>query len=109
MTQHILYTDITEHFKLMKDFETSVTEKGDDFGNSDENDIKLTCAMVIHTADFNGVAKKYPHSRRWSEKVNLEFMAQYKEEGRLGYPQLPYMKDLDKVPNGCPTLVKRYG
>jgi hypothetical protein len=42
--------------------------------------------MMIHTADFNGVAKKYPLSRRWSEKVNQEYMAQYKEEGRLGYP-----------------------
>jgi hypothetical protein len=99
LTQHILYTDITEHFKLIKDFESSVNEKGSDFGVDDENDIKLVCAMLIHTADFNGVAKKYPESRQWSEKVNQEFMSQYKEEGKLGLPQQPYMKDLDKVPS----------
>lgn len=33
--------------------------------------------MVIHSADFNGAAKKYPASRHWSEKVNKEFCLQY--------------------------------
>ena len=53
--------------------------------------------MIIHTADFGGAAKKFNVSRLWSEKVNKEFQAQYEEEGKFGYPQQPFMKDLDKV------------
>lgn len=35
-------------------------------------------------------------SRQWAELVNKEFTSQYQEEGQLGLPQTPYMKNLEK-------------
>ncbi len=32
--------------------------------------------MIVHTADFNGGAKEFKLSRKWSERVNKEFMVQ---------------------------------
>jgi hypothetical protein len=51
--------------------------------------------MIVHTADFNGGAKEFDVARVWSEKVNLEFVAQYALEGSLGLPQTPFLKGLD--------------
>ncbi|CAK80218.1 unnamed protein product (macronuclear) [Paramecium tetraurelia] len=54
--------------------------------------------MIIHTSDFTGGAKPFNLSREWSTRVNMEFQEQYNLEGKFGYPQLPYMKDLDQQP-----------
>ncbi|CAD8201785.1 unnamed protein product [Paramecium pentaurelia] len=91
---NILYTDITEHFNLIKNFETKILEQN--FGSQDE-DIKLLSGMIIHTSDFTGGAKQFELSKQWSFKVNKEFEQQYELEGKLGYPQLPYMKDLHNL------------
>ncbi|CAD8073508.1 unnamed protein product [Paramecium primaurelia] len=91
---NILYTDITEHFNLMKNFEARIKELN--FGT--EDDIKLMTGMIIHTSDFTGGAKPFKLSREWSTRVNMEFQEQYSLEGKFGYPQLPYMKDLDQLP-----------
>ncbi len=72
MISNILFTDISEHFKLLKEFETKTKE----FEKSDD-DLKLLCGMIIHTADFGGCAKKFDISRQWSERVNKEFEEQY--------------------------------
>lgn len=66
------------------------------FGET-EDDLKLLSGMIIHTSDFTGGAKKFEQSKQWSIRVNKEFEVQYELEGKHGYPQLPYMKDLDKV------------
>lgn len=50
---NILYTDITEHFNLIKNFESRAYEP--DFGTQD--DVKLLSGMIIHTSDFAGGAK----------------------------------------------------
>ena len=31
--------------------------------------------MIVHTADFSGGAKTFEISRKWSDRVNLEFTA----------------------------------
>lgn len=31
--------------------------------------------MIVHTSDFSGAAKTFDLSRKWTEKVNREFMA----------------------------------
>ena len=46
--QNILYTDIAEHFNLLKNFEAITT--------INENEIKLLTGMIIHTSDFAGGA-----------------------------------------------------
>lgn len=55
--------------------------------------------MMIHSADFNGGAKVFETSRIWSELVNREFIAQYKEEQECNLTPTIYMKDLDKISN----------
>ena len=78
LIQNILYTDIKEHFNLLKDFENRVKEskevKEKAFGLTDD-DLKLFTGMIVHTADFNGGAKVFEVSREWSERVNKEFIA----------------------------------
>jgi hypothetical protein len=36
--------------------------------------------MIIHCADFFGNAKSFEISKKWAEKVNLEFSSQVKGE-----------------------------
>jgi calcium/calmodulin-dependent 3',5'-cyclic nucleotide phosphodiesterase len=74
MISNILSTDITEHFKMVKEFETRLKERN--IGQSEE-DVKLVSGFIIHTSDFAGAVKSFPVSREWSTKVNLEFSAQY--------------------------------
>ncbi|CAK67167.1 unnamed protein product (macronuclear) [Paramecium tetraurelia] len=92
LISNILSTDMQEHFKMLKEFESRVEQYG-----NDPEDLSLLCGMVTHAADFNGTARKWPQSRLWSEKINQEYRAQYAEEGKQGYPQQPFMKDLDKL------------
>ncbi|CAD8127538.1 unnamed protein product [Paramecium sonneborni] len=92
LIQNILATDMQEHFKMLKEFESRIEQYG-----NDPEDLSLLCGMITHTADFNGTARKWPQSRLWSEKINQEYRAQYEEEGKKGYPQQPFMKDLDKL------------
>ncbi|CAD8103195.1 unnamed protein product [Paramecium sonneborni] len=84
--QNIIFTDKQEHFNLLKFFEAN-----------NEKDIKIITGMIIHTSDFVGAAAKWPISKSWSLRVNQEFQSQYEEEGRLGLPQQPFMKDLQKI------------
>jgi calcium/calmodulin-dependent 3',5'-cyclic nucleotide phosphodiesterase len=53
---NILYTDITEHFNLIKNFESRAYESN--FGEQEE-DVKLLSGMIIHTSDFTGGAKQF--------------------------------------------------
>ncbi|CAD8154379.1 unnamed protein product [Paramecium octaurelia] len=91
---NILFTDITEHFNLIKSFEARTQELN--FGT--EQDVRLMTGIIIHTSDFAGAAKPFPISKEWSTRVNTEFQEQYTLEGKFGYPQQPYMKDLDQLP-----------
>lgn len=79
--QNILSTDLTEHFKMVKQFESQIKESF-----KTEEDQKLLSGFIIHTADFAGGVKPFPISREWSTRVSKEFSAQYEEEGRMGYP-----------------------
>ncbi|CAK89274.1 unnamed protein product (macronuclear) [Paramecium tetraurelia] len=92
LISNILSTDMQEHFKMLKEFESRIEQYG-----NDPEDLSLLCGMITHAADFNGTARKWPQSRLWSDKINQEYRAQYAEEGKKGYPQQPFMKDLDKL------------
>ncbi|CAD8199220.1 unnamed protein product [Paramecium octaurelia] len=92
LISNILATDMQEHFKMLKEFESRIEQYG-----NDPEDLSLLCGMITHTADFNGTARKWPQSQLWSEKINQEYRAQYEDEGKKGYPQQPFMKDLDKL------------
>ncbi|CAD8115521.1 unnamed protein product [Paramecium sonneborni] len=84
--QNIIFTDKAEHFNLLKFFEAN-----------NEKDIKIITGMIIHTSDFAGGSAKWPISKEWSLRVNQEFQSQYEEEGKLGLPQQPFMKDLHNM------------
>lgn len=77
MISNILSTDMKEHFSLLGMFESKireVNEKGK--SNMNEDDKKLLAGIVLHAADFNGAIKEFEISRKWSEKVNIEFFRQ---------------------------------
>ncbi|CAK69783.1 unnamed protein product (macronuclear) [Paramecium tetraurelia] len=99
LIENILFTDIKQHFGLIKDFEQRVKEGKENqervFGQVD-GDVKLFTGMIVHTSDFSGAAKVFELSKAWSEKVNMEFQAQFDEEGTRKLISTPFMKDLDK-------------
>ena len=105
---NILNTDMTEHFKLIKDFESRSSDnkfcrqgRGHSFSlGEEESDIRLLTGLIVHISDFSGVSKRLPISHQWSSLVNQEFIEQFREEGLKGYPQQSYFKDLDKVGMG---------
>jgi hypothetical protein len=89
---NILYTDIKEHFPLLKKFQSLSQEDP-----PNEEYMTLLSAMIVHTSDFGGSAKQFKICKEWSLKVNLEFSNQYRQEGELGLPQTPFMKDLTNI------------
>lgn len=78
MISNILYTDIKEHFPLIKKF------KAIDYNPEEKplsaEDVRTLTGMIIHTSDFGGSAKEFEICKEWSRRVNLEFIAQYKQE-----------------------------
>lgn len=58
MISNIFFTDISEHFKLLKEFEAKEKEI-----ENGEEDFKLLCGLIIHSADFGGAAKRFEISR----------------------------------------------
>lgn len=52
---NILYTDIKEHFPLLKKFQAVL--KGELPKN--EEYVSLLSAMIVHTSDFGGSAKEF--------------------------------------------------
>ncbi|EGR34033.1 hypothetical protein IMG5_026540 [Ichthyophthirius multifiliis] len=99
MISNILYTDIKQHFKLKQDFEIFWKNNIDNNKSIqlNDNELELLSGMIIHTADFTGAAKSFPLARKWSERVNQEFIQQYVEEGQRNVDQTPFMKDLDQL------------
>lgn len=55
MVSNILYTDIKEHFPLIKKFKT-LENKPEEKPLSPE-DLRTLTGMIIHTSDFGGSAK----------------------------------------------------
>lgn len=52
-------------------------------------------SVFIHTADLNHTTKAFSVSSNWTALVNMEFSAQYKEEGEKELPLTPYFANLD--------------
>lgn len=91
---NILATDIKEHFVIVNNVEAKIkSPKGFE---KIPADVELTTSFLIHTSDFAGACMPFSISRKWAELVNLEFTSQYNQEGELGLPQTPYMKNLDQ-------------
>ena len=87
---NILFTDIKEHFPLLKKFNMI---KADYF--SEEPNKEVLCNMIVHSSDFAGSIKEFKICEEWSMRVNQEFTKQYKVETELNLPQTPFMKDLE--------------
>lgn len=88
-----MYTDIKEHFPLIKKFK-AVEFRPQEGKVINCDDLKVLTGMIIHTSDFGGSAKEFEICKEWSRRVNIEFSAQYAEEAWLGLPQTPFFKDL---------------
>lgn len=94
---NILYTDIKEHFPLIKKFKSIEAKfEGNKLtGELSPEETRTLTGMIVHTSDFGGSAKEFQICKEWSRRVNLQFSAQYKEEFELGIPQTPFFKDLE--------------
>ena len=71
---NILSTDTKLHFKVLETFK----EWRDLQKNKAMEEISALTGMIVHTSDLGGTAKDYEVAKTWSEKINSEFMRQYK-------------------------------
>lgn len=70
MISSILYTDVKEHFNLLKHFESK--KKSIRY-----NDITILAGMIVHSSDFAGSVKSFEVCKAWSLLVNQEFTNQF--------------------------------
>ena len=54
----------------------------------------LLSGIIVHASDFGHAVKEFNICQTWSDRVNRQFTNQYQQEGKLGIPQTPFMKDL---------------
>lgn len=75
--ENILFTDIKEHFPLLKRF-SDLVASGKTIGRDDAS---LISNIIVHSSDFAGSIKVFDVCKEWSYRVNTEFANQYKVEG----------------------------
>ena len=77
VVDNILFTDIKEHFPLLKRF-NELVNSGKILGNDDSG---VVSNVIVHASDFGGSIKSFEVCQEWSYRVNQEFAHQYKVEG----------------------------
>mmetsp|Transcript_35196 Transcript_35196/g.48083 ORF Transcript_35196/g.48083 Transcript_35196/m.48083 type:complete len:608 (+) Transcript_35196:119-1942(+) len=77
MIRSVLFSDMSQHFKLLENLKTLTDEKG--IVPSEEyeaKDIELICSLALHAADISNPAKQFPLAKAWTQRVMTEFMDQ---------------------------------
>ena len=65
VVSNILFTDIKEHFPLLKKFNETIPE----YSKSEENH-EVFANMIVHSSDFAGSIKNFNLCQEWSYRVN---------------------------------------
>ena len=76
----ILCTDMTQHFKMCKQFEGF--DKAID--KEDETTRSFLVSMIVHAWDISNLMYEFDHYIRWAFRVQQEFSDQYETEIKLG-------------------------
>lgn len=78
----ILHTDMAEHSSLINQISFKQTKEEDFIPDEEEypEEFLDLFALMIHTADLYVPSKSPNISRVWTDRVNSEFIAQYKHE-----------------------------
>ena len=85
----VLFSDMSQHFKLLENFKTLSEEKGDSPSSYDSKDIELVCSLALHAADISNPAKTFELAKKWTQKVMTEFMNQGDKEREKNFPISP--------------------
>jgi hypothetical protein len=83
----ILQTDMAQHFKMVDRLKELHGEKASFSGDSPE-DRRYVLGCLLHCVDIsNPLLPSFELTRKWAERINEEFMNQYKNELKLGLPE----------------------
>ncbi|PRP75503.1 hypothetical protein PROFUN_10681 [Planoprotostelium fungivorum] len=94
----ILATDMTMHFELTSKFSTHIDAKHSESERmvfSDVKDRQLLINVILHSADISNMARPPELSRKWSDLVFKEYLAQGDRERDEGLPVSPFMNRHD--------------
>mmetsp|Transcript_5930 Transcript_5930/g.8980 ORF Transcript_5930/g.8980 Transcript_5930/m.8980 type:complete len:345 (+) Transcript_5930:760-1794(+) len=80
IVRSVLFSDMSQHFKLLENFKTLTDEKGEDRSAYESKDIELVCSLALHAADISNPAKSFELAKRWTQRVMTEFMNQGDKE-----------------------------
>jgi hypothetical protein len=89
IVRSVLYSDMSQHFKLLENFKTLTDEKGLSAGAYENKDVELVCSLALHAADISNPAKSFDLARTWTQRVMTEFFRQGDLERERGLPISP--------------------
>jgi high affinity cGMP-specific 3',5'-cyclic phosphodiesterase 9 len=93
----ILQTDMALHFKMVDQLkEVQALKKDVPFSKESLTERRYLLGMLLHSVDIsNPLLPDFELSRKWAERINEEFLNQYRNELRLGYPVTKMWSALD--------------
>ena len=85
----ILQTDMAQHFKIVDRLKGLSSKKEQQPFSSDSlDDRRYLIGTLLHSVDIsNPLLPDFELSRKWAERINEEFLNQYKSEVALGIPE----------------------
>ena len=90
MIRSVLFSDMSQHFKLLENLKTLTEEKGmKDISSYDQKDLELICSLALHAADISNPGKPFPIAKAWTRRVMTEFFNQGDKERERDYPISP--------------------
>jgi hypothetical protein len=89
IVRSVLYSDMSQHFKLLENFKTLTDEKGLSPSAYENKDMELVCSLALHAADISNPGKKFELARCWTQRVMTEFFNQGDLERARNLPISP--------------------
>jgi hypothetical protein len=92
----ILQTDMAQHFKMVDRLKGLSTQEGPAFRTELLEDRRYVAGALLHCVDIsNPLLPCFDLSRKWAERINEEFLNQYRNEVKLGLPETKMWANLD--------------
>ena len=89
----ILFTDMSEHFSLMKTFfGVAKRDDGAEWSPADENESKMLANVLLHSADLSNPTRPWVVGRKWAKLIGEEFNNQVAMEKEMGLPWEKWMQ-----------------
>jgi hypothetical protein len=89
----VMATDMAVHFELIDETKKRAM---DGWNFSEAKDQSLLGKILLHAADLSNPVRPFQMTRRWAERISMEFNDQVTREQALGMPVLGFMMTPDE-------------